>query len=54
MHAETELADTQQALYEAQQRMLVVSQHYNAACVQLDQQAQVRWHKFLLGTIRWS
>lgn len=38
MTAETELADTQQALYEAQQRMHILSQHYNAVCAQLDQQ----------------
>ena len=35
---ETELADTQQALHETQQRMHILSQHHNAVCAQLDQQ----------------
>ena len=41
VHAETELVDSRQALHEAQQRILVISQQYNSACAQLDQHTQV-------------
>ena len=47
MSAETDLADTQQALREAQQQLYTLSQRYEAVCAQLNQQqAQVTAAQF--------